>query len=290
MHYKQYKKILSPRGGMNIYRGCQHGCIYCDSRSKCYQMEHDFEDIEVKLDAPIQLESELRRRRKKCMIGTGSMCDPYMPIETELNYSRQCFEAVYRCGFGLTLITKSNLVLRDAELLRAINEQSKCVVQMTLTTFDEELCRIIEPKVCTSRERYLALLELKRLGIPTIVWLCPLLPYINDTEENLRGILGYCFDAGVVGIICSGIGVTLRDGDREYFFAALDEHFPGMKQRYLQKFGLAYECLSEHNRELMKIFHEECEKHSVMHNNEQIFNYIYEFPPPKAVQLSLFDM
>lgn len=150
MHFVDAKGLLSARNGMNIYRGCTHGCIYCDSRSVCYQMKHEFTDIEVKRNAPQLLEDALRRKRRLCMIGTGSMCDPYMHCEKQLGLTRQCLEIIYRYGFGATLITKSDMVLRDFELLKKINSRSKAVVQMTLTTFDEELCKILEPNVCTT--------------------------------------------------------------------------------------------------------------------------------------------
>lgn len=136
MHYKEYKHILSPQNGMNIYRGCSHGCIYCDSRSTCYQMQHDFEDIEVKTNAPEILEREQRSRRKRCMIGTGAMTDPYIPLELEVGYTRRCLEVIDKYGFGLAIQTKSNLILRDLELLKSINSKAKCVVQITLTTYD----------------------------------------------------------------------------------------------------------------------------------------------------------
>ena len=147
MHYKTVKGILSNDNTMNLYRGCQHGCIYCDSRSLCYQMNHKFEDIEVKANAVGLLENTLRRKRNKCMIGTGAMSDPYMPIEEKLGNMRKCLEVIERYGFGVTMITKSTKVLRDLDLLKKINEKSKCVVQMTLTTYDEDLCRIVEPNV-----------------------------------------------------------------------------------------------------------------------------------------------
>ena len=185
MHYADYKTILSPQNGMNLYRGCTHGCIYCDSRSKCYQFDHDFEDIEIKRDAAQILEQQLRKKRQPCMIGTGSMCDPYIPLETELQITRQSIEVIERYGFGLAILTKSARLLRDLDLLKRINERTKCVVQTTLTTFDEALCRKIEPHVSSTRERFEMLLRLKEEGIPTVVWLCPILPFINDTEENL---------------------------------------------------------------------------------------------------------
>ena len=244
MHFVQAKGILSAQNGMNLYRGCTHGCIYCDSRSACYQMKHDFEDIEVKQNAPQLLEEALSRKRARCMIGTGAMCDPYMHCEEQLGLTRQCLEIIDRYGFGLAIQTKSDRILRDLDLLRSIHSRAKCVVQMTLTTFDEALCRVLEPNVCTTRRRFETLEILRENRIPTVVWLCPLLPWINDTEENLRGILEYCFRAQVKGVIHFGVGLSLRDGDREYFYSALDRNFPGLKQKYTQKYGLSYEVTS----------------------------------------------
>ena len=151
MHTKEVKGILSATNGMNLYRGCQHGCIYCDSRSKCYQFDHDFEDIEVKSNAIVLLKETLKHKRKKCMIGTGSMCDPYMPLEQEVQLTRKSLEIIERYEFGVTLITKSDLVLRDLDLLKKINQKTKAVVQITLTTYDDELCKKLEPAVCTTK-------------------------------------------------------------------------------------------------------------------------------------------
>lgn len=216
MHYVNAKSILSAKNGMNLYRGCSHGCIYCDSRSKCYHMEHDFEDIEIKENAIELLENALKRKRKKCMLGTGSMTDPYIPLESKIGNVRKALALANQYGFGFTLITKSDRILRDLDLLKSINDKTKCVVQMTLTTYDEDLCRKIEPNVSTTRERFEALKKLNEAGIPTIVWLCPILPFINDTEENIIGILEYCIEAKVYGVICFGMGLTLREGNREY--------------------------------------------------------------------------
>lgn len=273
---------------MNLYRGCTHGCIYCDSRSSCYQMSHDFEDIAVKGNAPMLLEEALRKKRRLCMIGTGSMCDPYLHLEEQLRLTQRCLEIIEKYGFGLSILTKSDRILRDVDLLCRIQENAKCVVQMTLTTYDEKLCRILEPHVCTTRQRYHALKVMQSRHIPTVVWLSPILPFLNDTEQSLRGILEYCFDAGVKGILCFGMGVTLREGDREYFYAQLDKYFPGMKQQYIRSFGNAYECSSPNQRNLMSIFHEECRRHGVLHEPEQIFHYLREFPE-KTQQLSLFS-
>lgn len=217
MHFVKAKGILSAKNGMNLYRGCSHGCIYCDSRSKCYHMEHAFEDIEVKENAIDLLEYAIIHKRKKCMIGTGSMTDPYIPLEMEIGNVRKALHLIYEHGFGFTVITKSNRILRDLDLLQKINEKSKCVVQMTLTTCNEDLCKKIEPNVSTTRERFEVLRKIRNAGIPTVVWLTPILPFINDTEDNISGILDMCIGAKVYGVICFGMGLTLREGNREYF-------------------------------------------------------------------------
>ena len=290
MHFVNVKGILSTKNGMNLYRGCSHGCIYCDSRSKCYHIEHDFEDIEIKENAIELLENALKRKRKKCMLGTGSMTDPYIPLESKIGNVRKALALVNQYGFGFTLITKSDRVLRDLDLLKAINDKTKCVVQMTLTTYDEDLCRKIEPNVCTTRERVTALKKLNEAGIPTVVWLCPILPFINDTEENIRGILEYCIEAKVYGIICFGMGLTLREGNREYFYSKLDKLFPSMKEKYMRTYGTQYQVNSLKNNELMKLFHQICEGSGIMHNNSKIFEYLYSFEEKNSpIQLNLFD-
>lgn len=277
MHKVNVKGILSAKNGMNIYRGCLHGCIYCDSRSLCYQMNHKFEDIEVKANAVGLLENTLRRKRNKCMIGTGAMSDPYMPIEEKLGNMRKCLEVIERYGFGVTMITKSTKVLRDLDLLKKINEKSKCVVQMTLTTYDEDLCRIVEPNVETTYERFRALEILHDNGIPTVVWLCPILPFINDTEENIRGILDYCVRAKVKGIINFDMGVTLRDGNREYFYKKLDEHFPGLKEKYIRMYGNSYRLSSPNSRQLNMIYKSECIKNGIMCDVNECFEYLNKY-------------
>lgn len=276
--------ILSPSNGMNLYRGCSHGCIYCDSRSKCYQMNHDFEDIEVKENALELLEAALRRKRKRCMIGTGAMTDPYLPLEKNLGYTRKALLLIEKYGFGVALQTKSDLVLRDLDILRQINEKTKAVVQMTLTTADEKLCRIIEPNVSTTNERFETLKALRDAGIPTVVWLCPVLPFINDTEENIRTILGMCVEAGVRGVLCFGMGLTLREGNREYFYRQLDIHFPRLKERYIREYGNNYMVDSPRSTELMRLFHRICEENGILHSNDQIFEYLRKFEEKNAAE------
>lgn len=290
MHLKKVKGILSSSNGMNLYRGCTHGCIYCDSRSKCYHMEHAFEDVEIKENAIDLLENTLKRKRLKCMLSTGSMTDPYLPLEDEFGSVRKALSLAYKYGFGFTLITKSNRVLKDLDLLKAINNKTKCVVQMTLTTYDEDLCKKIEPNVSTTKERVEALKKLNEAGIPTVVWLCPILPFINDTEDNIKGILNYCIEAKVYGVICFGMGLTLREGNREYFYNQLDQSFPNIKDKYIQTYGMQYQINSPNHTTLMKLFHQLCEDNGIVHDNKIIFEYLSKFEEKnRSIQLSLFD-
>lgn len=289
MHFVESKNILSAKNGMNLYRGCTHGCIYCDSRSKCYQMNHQFEDIEVKSNVIELLENTLKRKRKKCMIGTGSMTDPYLPIETKICNVRKALEIIDYYGFGLTVITKSDLILRDLDLLKKINEKTKCVVQMTLTTYDEDLCRKLEPNVCTTKRRAEVLNVLRDNGIPTVVWLSPILPFINDTLENIEGIINYCVEAKVYGIICFGMGLTLRDGNREYFYKKLDELFPNLSNKYKKLYSNNYIVNSTKNLELMSYFYKRCNDNGIVCDNDKIFEYLNTFEEkPVFEQISFF--
>lgn len=291
MHFVKAKGILSSKNGMNLYRGCSHGCIYCDSRSRCYHMEHAFEDIEVKENAINLLEYALKHKRKKCMIGTGSMADPYIPLELEIGNVRKALHLIYKYGFGFTVITKSDRILRDLDLLQKINKKTKCVVQMTLTTLDEDLCKKIEPNVSTTRERFEVLKQLQDVGIPTIVWLTPILPFINDTEDNIFGILDMCIEAKVYGVICFGMGLTLREGNREYFYKQLDHLFPQLKEKYMRTYGNQYMIDSPDSSRLMKLFYQKCKNNGIIHNNEQIFQYLHTFEEKDpARQLSFWDL
>lgn len=278
MHFVNAKGILSSKNGMNIYRGCSHGCIYCDSRSKCYQFTHAFEDIEIKQNAPELLENALRSKRKLCMIGTGAMSDPYMHCEKELHLTQKCLEIIYKYGFGVSILTKSDLILRDIDLLSDINTRAKCVVQMTITTFDDELCSIVEPNVCNTKRRLEVLEIMNKKGIPTMVWLSPVLPFINDNLENISAILNACADVGVKGIVNFGMGLTLRDGDREYYYSALDRHFPKMKERYIRTYGNSYELPSPNENELMKLFNSFCTEHNIMNTPDECFDYLNTLP------------
>ncbi len=292
MHFVDAKGILNGSGGhigMNIYRGCTHGCIYCDSRSTCYHFTHPFEDVEVKQNAPELLEKALKSKRKKCMIGTGAMSDPYMHCEEELRLTRKCLEIILKNGFGVTVHTKSDRILQDIDLLDEINQSTKCVVQMTLTTYDDDLCRILEPNVCNTKRRIEVLEEMQARGIPTIVWLTPILPFINDTVENVSAILNECVRVGVKGVIDFGMGLTLREGDREYYYEALDKHFPGMKERYIERYGNAYELPSPNANELIKLLFSICKDNGIMCTPDECFSYMQDMPS-KYHQMSLFDL
>lgn len=238
MHKVRAKGILSAGNGMNVYRGCTHGCIYCDSRSACYQMNHAFEDIEVKENAPELLEAALRSKRKRCMISTGAMCDPYLHAEKELLITRRCLELISRYEFGAAVLTKSDLIMRER-------------------------------------------------GIPTVVWFSPLLPFLNDTEENVLAIVDYARRAGCYGIISFGMGLTLREGDREYYYEALDRHFPGLKQRYIRRYGNNYELPSPDSGRLIKLFRQKCHESGLECDMDRIFAFLHEFPDNE--QLTLFQ-
>lgn len=291
MHFVKAKGIISGNNkfqGMNIYRGCSHGCIYCDSRSKCYQFTHAFEDIEVKENAPELLERALKSKRQKCMIGTGAMSDPYMHCEEKLELTRRCLEIINQYEYGASVLTKSDRVLRDIDLLDEINHKTKAVVQMTLTTYDDKLCSILEPNVCNTKRRIDVLEEMQKRGIHTYVWMTPILPYINDNEENIQSILEECVRVGVKGIICYDMGLTLREGDREYYYQALDKHFPGMKERYIKNYGNAYQLPSPNRDKLMNLFKAYCKDHNIISDPNKCFYSIADMPE-KNVQLSLFD-
>ena len=222
------------------------------------------------------------------MIGTGAMSDPYMHCEKQLRLTRRCLQIIKQYGFGVSIQTKSDRILDDIDLLEEINRQSKCVVQMTLTTYDDRLCAIVEPNVCNTRRRIEVLEKMKERGIPTIVWITPILPFINDTPENIEAIVKECARVEVKGIIDFGMGLTLREGDREYYYAALDIHFPGLKERYIQTYGNAYEVPSLKQKQLMVLFKKLCIENGIMHTPEDCFRYLHEFPR-QYEQTSIFD-
>jgi len=251
-------------------------------------MEHRFEDIEVKANAIPLLEEALRKKRSRCMIATGSMSDPYLPLEKTEQLTRRSLELIDRYEFGFTVITKSDLILRDIDLLQSIHRKARCVVQMTLTTYDEALCRKLEPNVATTARRFQVLKELQKAGIPTIVWMTPILPFLNGTKQNIQGLLEYCGEAGVQGILTFGMGLTLRSGNREYYYQKLDEHFPGVKEQYMRKYGASYQLGLPNSYELDAMVADFCKKNHMNFGMNSVFEYLTHFDDTGG-QLSLFS-
>ena len=237
------KSLIGSNYNFNLYRGCSHGCIYCDSRSLCYRIG-DFNDIMVKTNAISLLDQELTRKRNKVLLTTGSMSDPYLPLEKDLKLMRGCLEVINKHGFGIGILTKSDLILRDSDLLKVINDKAKVIVDMTITTYDDKLCKVLEPNVAPTSRRFEVLKEYAKMGIEVGIWLGPILPFINDDINNLVNILGEAHKIGVSHIIVFAFGLTLREGNREYFYQELDKCFPKLKARYIKNFGNSYECLS----------------------------------------------
>lgn len=277
MHFVKAKGIFTSDYGINLYRGCTHGCIYCDSRSEVYHLNHKFEDIEVKENAVELLKKELIKR-KPFMVVTGAMTDPYVPIEMRLKHVHKCLELIYRYGYGFSCLTKSDLILRDLDLLKKINEKTKVVVQITLTTADDDLCRVIEPNVCPTSKRVEVLKKLDENNIPAVVWLSPILPHINDSEDNINSILDYCVDTNVKAVLNLDMGFSLRPGNRDYFYKKLDENFPGLKERYIDEFGEKNFIYSKNNRKLKGLINDRCRKHGMLYKQEEIIDYVHEFP------------
>lgn len=286
MRYINAKSILGRYNNVNLYRGCTHGCIYCDSRSTCYQVG-EFENIAVKINALDLLEKELSRKKKKCMINSGSMCDPYIPLEKYLQLTKKMLEMIRDKYFGVSLLTKSNLILRDIDLIEEINKRNQALVCMTITTFDDELCKKIERNVTVTSERFACLEEFAKRGIPIGVWLGPVLPFINDNEENIINIVNKCIEIGVRYIVSFGFGTTKREGSEEYFYKCLDRYFPGIKQKYISTYGKAYECPSLNHDKLWKVFKEMCDAHNIKYDLGEINKILQQ--NIKTQQLSLFD-
>lgn len=290
MREKEAKTVLSPQNGMNIYRGCTYGCIYCDARSKCYRNTGEFTDVEVKVNAAELLEKSLRSKRRHCMIGVGSMSDPYQPIEAELSLMRKSLELINYYGYGVTIETKSDLVLRDLDYLRNINEKAKCVVVMTLSNIDDGLSETLEPGAPVTSRRVEVLKELYNAGIQTVVTMEPILPFINDTEENVRGLLSLSREVCAYGVICEKIGVNLRNGSREWYYQNLDALFPGLKERYQATYGDEYEVVSEHNEALMRIVRDFCRENDIICDAARLNTYLKGFEDKLAGEQLSFSL
>lgn len=248
------------RYNFNIYRGCIHQCIYCDSRSECYQIEN-FEDLLVKTNAPVLARKELSHKRTKGLIGTGSMSDPYNPAEKELLIMRDVLKVIQAFRFPVHILTKSDLVLRDQDIIKEI-ATIKAYVSFTVTTYDDELSKKIEPFAPISSRRIAAMKQLAKSGINTGILLMPTLPYITDNEENIKKIMQIAVDNGASYVIAS-FGVTMRDRQREYYYKKLEENFPSIKEKYIKKYGNYYSCRSENSRKLTSIYNEYTVKYNL---------------------------
>ena len=282
MEYVDAKTVLSARNkgksfngadyNINLYRGCSHGCIYCDSRSECYGIE-DFDRVRAKKDALKILDDELSRKREKGVISFGAMNDPYNPFEKTERLTRGALELVKKHGFGISLLTKSDLVTRDIDLFKDINRNAPCVIRMTVTAADDELCRRIEPHVAVTSKRFAALKKIADAGIATSVFVCPILPFITDTKENIISIVKKSHESGVRHIYMA-FGVTARQNQRVYFYNELDKEFPGVKEKYIEAFGLNYECPAPNHKELREVFERECKKYAIACKYGDIVQYV----------------
>ena len=269
---------------MNIYRGCSHGCIYCDSRSECYR-NTDFDIVKVKEDALRIIRDELRKKAKSGVIGTGAMSDPYNPLEQELQFTRHSLELINAFGFGVAIDTKSPLVTRDIDILQDIQRHSPVIIKMTVTTADDVLCSKLEPNVALSSERFAAIKTLADNGIYTGILMMPILPFINDTDENITAIVSKAKDAGARFILPS-FGMTLRQGNREYFYEQLDQLFPGLSTKYAARYGNKYVCTSPYARKLWSNFRTQCDELGLLYRMRDIIKHYRMGYAEK--QLSLF--
>lgn len=273
---------------MNLYRGCCHGCIYCDSRSECYGIDR-FDTVRVKKNALAILEHELRGKRRRGICHVGSMSDSYNPFERELRVTRGALELIARYRFGAGLTTKSDLAVRDLDVLQEIAKHHAAEVSFTVTTADDDLCRRIEQRVCPTSARLAALRTLRRGGISGGVLLMPVLPFINDTEENILGVVRLAADAGAQWVFpFEGFGVTLRANQREWFYDCLDREFPGLRAQYVRTYGNSYECDVPDNRRLWELFVRECERLGLLYKMDDIVALMRASIPPEPVQTSMF--
>ncbi len=253
---------------MNIYKGCCHGCIYCDSRSECYRVEN-FDDVRAKENALSLIEKELKSKRQTGVVGTGAMSDPYNPFEKEYGLTRGALVLINKYGYGVSIATKSDLILRDIDLIKAIQIHSPVIIKITITTCDDALCRKLEPNVSVSSKRFDALRELSANGIYAGILLMPVLPFLEDNEENIKGIIALAYESGAK-FIYPAFGVTLRQNQREWYYDRLDQHFPNLKQKYIKQYGNAYECRSPKAKELWNLFKSECDRLGILYKMEDI--------------------
>lgn len=257
---------------MNIYRGCCHGCIYCDSRSECYRIDN-FERVRAKKDSLLILRDELKRKVRSGVVGTGAMSDPYNPFEKELLLTRHSLELLDAYNFGTAIVTKSALIARDSDILKDISEHSPVICKLTVTAADDSLCRKLEPSVSPSSERFEAIAKLSEKGIFAGVVMMPVLPFIEDSVENVVSVVKKTAQCGGK-FIYPAFGVTLRQNQRDYFLNKLEEIFPGerLAEKYIRTFGNSYECTSRNVSKLWNVFEEECRKYGILYKMKDIIS------------------
>jgi len=253
---------------MNIYRGCCHGCIYCDSRSSCYRIDN-FDTVRVKENALEIIRNDLRRKIRPGVVSTGAMSDPYNPLEEKYLYTRNALQLIHAYGFGIAIATKSPLVTRDIDLLEDIKEAMPVLAKITITTADDSLSEKIEPNTAPSSQRFAALETLSKHQIFSGILLMPVLPFLEDTEENILNIVRRAHECGA-RFIYPAFGVTLRENQREYFFSRLDELFPGLRERYQKTFGTNYRCSSPKASTLWTLFTAECRRLGLLYKMQDI--------------------
>lgn len=255
---------------MNLYKGCCHGCIYCDSRSECYHVEN-FDEVRAKENALVLLARELKSKCRTGVIGTGAMSDPYNPYEKQYCLTRGALELIDTNRFGISIVTKSDLIIRDADVLKRIKRHSPVLIKITVTTADDLLCKKIEPNVAISSRRFSAIKKLSDQGIFTGILLMPVLPFLEDHEENISDMIRLAYEHGAQ-FIYPAFGVTLRQNQRDWYYKKLDQHFPGLKQQYINSFGNAYECRSPKAKALWSLFKKECDQFGLLYKMEDIIN------------------
>lgn len=270
---------------MNLYRGCSHGCIYCDSRSNCYHIEN-FDLVRGKENALYILEQELSKKRKKGIIGIGSMSDTYNPLEKEYEQTRGALKLISKYGFGVSIDTKSDLILRDIDLLKEINSKNNVIIKFTITTPNDELSKIIEPNVCISSKRLQAIKELTDNGIFAGIMMNPVLPFITDKEKDIEELVRLANEYGSK-FIQTYMGMTLRENQREYYFYKLDQHFIGIKEKYIKYYGDKYNCIVPNYKRLYKVFTDECIKYGILYDMKDIIK-AYKKEIKSNEQITLF--
>ena len=268
--YAEHNTWFGNNYNMNIYKGCCHGCIYCDSRSECYRIDN-FDIVRAKKDALALINKELKSKKRTGVIGTGAMSDPYNPFEKEYSLTRGALELINIHGFGVSIATKSSLITRDIDILKKIKSHSPVLVKITITTCDDELCKKIEPNVGVASKRFSAIKELSDNGIFAGILLMPVLPFLEDNEDNISGIVNLAHENGAK-FIYPAFGVTLRQNQRDWYYKKLDENFPGIKQKYLQQFKNDYECRSPKAKELWNVFKRECDKFGILYKMQDIID------------------